>query len=218
MGNKIAIVYAEEEEETVEELLGEEKDVERLTGGDVDDHGNISAPYKPDAKFAPEDIPAPNYEILEERDCAEVVNGIWISSFYSPSSVRFKALLNASSNDNTRPENFKGDYYEINVFPLVSFSVGWSEKVFLDTVDKAADYIHSCLESGKAPMLVYCSCGPDRTSCILIAYLMKHRKWTFDQAFQRMIDVNQDRNAKTALIQRNLIWALKLKYSTLIRT
>ncbi|KAI3803590.1 hypothetical protein L1987_31746 [Smallanthus sonchifolius] len=49
--------------------------------------------------------------------------------------------------------------------------------------DNAVDYLEQC-EKDKARVLVHCMSGKNRSPAVVMAYLMKSRRWTFDQSYQ----------------------------------
>ncbi|XP_021998258.1 protein-tyrosine-phosphatase IBR5 isoform X2 [Helianthus annuus] len=49
--------------------------------------------------------------------------------------------------------------------------------------DDAVDFLEQC-EKDKARVLVHCMSGKNKSPAVVIAYLMKSRRWTFDQSYQ----------------------------------
>ncbi|KAL8189183.1 hypothetical protein R6Q57_028749 [Mikania cordata] len=49
--------------------------------------------------------------------------------------------------------------------------------------DNAVEYLEQC-EKDKARVLVHCMSGKNRSPAVVMAYLMKSRRWTFDQSYQ----------------------------------
>ncbi|XP_071716804.1 protein-tyrosine-phosphatase IBR5-like [Rutidosis leptorrhynchoides] len=49
--------------------------------------------------------------------------------------------------------------------------------------DDAVEYLEQC-EKDKARVLVHCMSGKNRSPAVVMAYLMKSRKWTLDQSYQ----------------------------------
>ncbi|KAI3815122.1 hypothetical protein L1987_14778 [Smallanthus sonchifolius] len=49
--------------------------------------------------------------------------------------------------------------------------------------DDAVDFLEQC-EKDKARVLVHCMSGKNRSPSVVMAYLMKSRRWTFDQSYQ----------------------------------
>ncbi|XP_076923330.1 protein-tyrosine-phosphatase IBR5-like [Bidens hawaiensis] len=63
--------------------------------------------------------------------------------------------------------------------------------------DNAVEYLEQC-EKDKARVLVHCMSGKNRSPAVVMAYLMKSRRWTFDQSYQWVkerrppVDLNPD--------------------------
>ncbi|KAJ0530749.1 putative protein-tyrosine-phosphatase [Helianthus annuus] len=49
--------------------------------------------------------------------------------------------------------------------------------------DNAVEYLEQC-EKDKARVLVHCMSGKNRSPAVVMAFLMKSRRWTFDQSYQ----------------------------------
>ncbi|KAI7744196.1 hypothetical protein M8C21_005474 [Ambrosia artemisiifolia] len=49
--------------------------------------------------------------------------------------------------------------------------------------DDAVNFLEKC-EKDKARVLVHCMSGKNRSPAVVMAYLMKSRRWTFDQSYQ----------------------------------
>ncbi|KAI3712180.1 hypothetical protein L1987_70729 [Smallanthus sonchifolius] len=49
--------------------------------------------------------------------------------------------------------------------------------------DDAVDFLEQC-EKVKARVLVHCMSGKNRSPAVVMAYLIKSRRWTFDQSYQ----------------------------------
>lgn len=205
-----------------------------------DRYGNIFEAYEPPEDVeAPEELPESNVpdEVMELCDWNEVVKGVWICSedpvneehgnyatcmerntVYGYKMPKFKAILNAAPQDVRRPRKFNGEYYSIpEPFQDLPFGPGWKEREFIEKVSHAARVIDGWVKAGITPILVHCVAGQNRSVAVMIAYLMKYRGWTFDQAFARMIYVNANRFDKKALTQTPFIWALKLDFVQTIR-
>nr|XP_043624316.1 protein-tyrosine-phosphatase IBR5 [Erigeron canadensis] len=63
--------------------------------------------------------------------------------------------------------------------------------------DNAVEYLEQC-EKENARVLVHCMSGKNRSPAVVMAYLMKSRRWTLDQSYQWVkerrppVDVNPD--------------------------
>ncbi|KAD2394397.1 hypothetical protein R6Q59_012857 [Mikania micrantha] len=51
------------------------------------------------------------------------------------------------------------------------------------TFDDAVDFLEQC-EKDKARVLVHCMSGKNKSPAVVMAYLVKSRRWTFDQSYQ----------------------------------
>lgn len=49
-------------------------------------------------------------------------------------------------------------------------------------LEAGADFIKRCLDDGKSPVLVHCSAGKSRSTCMVLGYLMKHRGMSLREA------------------------------------
>ncbi|KAK9078159.1 hypothetical protein SSX86_002216 [Deinandra increscens subsp. villosa] len=67
--------------------------------------------------------------------------------------------------------------------------------------DNAVDYLEQC-EKDKARVLVHCMSGKNRSPAVVMAYLMKSRKWTFDQSYQWVKERRQSVDLNPGILQQ----------------
>jgi len=53
-------------------------------------------------------------------------------------------------------------------------------------IDEVTDFIHQCKEHKNGKILVHCAQGMSRSVSMVIAYIMKYEKWTYEIAFQHV--------------------------------
>lgn len=100
---------------------------------------------------------------------------------------------NASSREELRHFNIKRILNAAGELPNVFIAAStitykkftWSDDPFTDNISgdlhTAADFIHEALEA-KEPILVHCAMGISRSTTCVIAYLIKYKGLTYDEA------------------------------------
>ncbi|CAD5116533.1 DgyrCDS5412 [Dimorphilus gyrociliatus] len=167
----------------------------------ISGHGYLSVPASlPNKQHHP---------ILDQGDPVQLLPWLYLGSAWHSrqlsilSRLEVTALLNVSSNEPTPPPPFAVKSKRIPVDDTCTSDIScW----FADAV-KFIDRVHS--EGGK--VLVHCLAGISRSATICLAYLMKQRKYTLDQAFDYL-------KARREIISPNLNFMRQLQeYETALK-
>ncbi|MFS7995380.1 putative protein-tyrosine-phosphatase [Helianthus anomalus] len=76
--------------------------------------------------------------------------------------------------------------------------------------DDAVDFLEQC-EKDKARVLVHCMSGKNKSPAVVIAYLMKSRRWTFDQSYQWVKERRPSVDLNEVVLQQLQEYAQKIQ-------
>ena len=122
------------------------------------------------------------FNIHLESHPANIDDFIYIGSYFNATNLKeleklnIKYILNCAVECKNLFED-KIIYKKIDLKDLVDFPI---EKYF----DEAIEFINKCKEEKKGNLLIHCMQGKSRSSTILLAYLIKEKKMSTNEAFK----------------------------------
>ena len=162
---------------TSEETAGEEGDAvdaAKPTLGHLSEDAISSLMYMP-------------VEFPKDGDAHEIIPNLWLGN--SDAAVAavdrgYQAVLNCSIDAQQQPlwAQVRGAYSESGIQCLELPMDDSSGADISAHLPAGADFIHTALEAGKK-CLVHCSCGKSRSTCEVLAYLMKYKTLGFYESF-----------------------------------
>ncbi|XP_076886652.1 protein-tyrosine-phosphatase IBR5-like [Bidens hawaiensis] len=76
--------------------------------------------------------------------------------------------------------------------------------------DDAVDFLEQC-EKDKVRVLVHCMSGKNRSPAVVMAYLMKNKRWTFDQSYQWVKERRPSVDLNPGILQQLQEYAQKIQ-------
>jgi protein-tyrosine phosphatase len=127
-----------------------------------------------------------------------IIDGIYLSNLYSAHDLnlinenKIKLVIRLSEyDDNLTPYDKSIQFINIDL-------EDWQDDK--DKLIPTCDYIYKIINSFDGNILIHCNEGRSRSVSVIIYYLMKQYKYTYDHAYQYIYNIKSDLRINSAFV------------------